>query len=139
MTWVTPDRAYAEEYAEDGRLYKFHADVGRTASLRFRTLGTEVKFDEIYRRVKQLIMESFQTKHVGREEALKLIDRLDALRAVVPKGKYMRVYMWWDDYAEISKILKNAGYDSIQGNEGLNNEVPTFGIFDHTRVRMIKE
>lgn len=139
MIWVTPDRGYAELYAEGGRLYKFHADVGRSASLRFRSLWTEVKFDEIYRRVKQLIMESFQEKHVGKDEALKLIERLDKLYGVIPKGTYKRVYMWWDEYAEISRILKAAGYDSIQGNEGQNHDVPTFGVFDHTRVKMIKE
>lgn len=139
MTWVTPDRAYAELYAEDGRLYQFHADVGRPASLRFRTLWTEVKFNEIYKRVKQLIMDSFQSKRVGKEEALKLIERLDKLDGVIPDGKYLRVYLWWDNYPEISRILQTAGYDSIQGNEGENNNVPTFGVFDHTRVKMIKD
>ena len=139
MTWVTPDRAYAEEYAEGGRLYRFHADPGRSASLNFRTLGTEVKFGEIHKRLKKLIMEAFQHGLVGKDEGLTLIKRLDALNNLIPPNVHKRVYMWWDEYTEISKILHLAGYDSIKGNEGLNSTVPTFGIFDHTRVKMIKE
>ncbi|AXG67233.1 hypothetical protein HOU09_gp189 [Dickeya phage vB_DsoM_AD1] len=139
MTWVTPDRAYAEKYAEGGRLYKFHADPGRYASLKFRSLWTEVKFAEIHRRVKQLIMEAFQLHLVGKDEAMTLVKRLDALNKLIPASQYKRVYMWWDEYTEISKILKLAGYDSIKGNEGEHHDVPTFGIFDHTRVKMIKE
>ncbi|AWY08464.1 hypothetical protein HOT49_gp197 [Erwinia phage vB_EamM_Alexandra] len=139
MTWVTPDREYAELYAEDGRLYKFHADPGRYASLNFRSLWTEVKFAEIHSRVKKLIMEAFQDKRVGRDEALTLVSRLDKLNQLIPASKHKRVYMWWDEYTEISKILRLAGYDSIKGNEGDNHDVPTFGIFDHTRVKMIKD
>lgn len=139
MTWVTQDRAYAELYAEDGRLYSFQADPGRTASLNFRSLWTEVKFAEIYRRVKALIMESFQQKLVGRDGALKLIERLDKLSHLIPASTHKRVYMWWDEYAEISRILASAEYDSILGNEGANHDVPTYGIFNHTRVKMIKD
>lgn len=139
MIWVTPDRGYAELYAEDGRLYKFHADPGRTASLNFRSLWTEVKFAEIYRRVKALIMDSFKENKVGRKEALTLIERLDKLSAVIPESKYLRVYLWWDNYSEISKILHAAEYDSILGNEGEHHDVPTYGIFDHTRVKMLQE
>lgn len=139
MTWLTPDRKYAELYADGGRLYRFQADPGRYASLKFRSLWTEVKFAEIYSRIKQLVMEAFQLKLVPKEEALTLIKRLDALKALIPASTHKRVYMWWDEYTEISKILKLAGYDSIKGNEGQNNDVPTFGIFDSSKIKMLKD
>lgn len=133
IVWFTTDLEYALEYADSkSNVHKFKLNYKHPFDFNFRTLKVHVKISDMTSRIKQGILDLFPAK-ISREKGLALFERLDKLEEKYPSQmKY--VYEWWNEIKELSQIIKDAGFDSIQAIEGNNNSVPTIGMLDKSKI-----
>lgn len=136
LIFVTTDREYALEYAKDeSHVYQFHVVVHTPFEFGFRTLTTQVKFSDVGDRVRNGIMERF--KHgLIRDKAMQLIDELRGLKD--KHSGFKEVWEWYMQEPELVRILKAAGFDAIKAQEGANNDIETYGLFDAHQLKGIK-
>ncbi len=138
LIFITPDWDYARVYAkDDDHVLSFHADLGHSFDLGFRSLRTEVQLSEVVTRIKATVMEQFKKGHISKAEGIRLTKDLGALHY----PGHREVWGWYMHTANISgpliQILSDAGFNSIEGHEGTNNDVLTYGVFQHSQLRKI--
>jgi hypothetical protein len=134
IIFITPDRDYALEYAKDEQhVLEFHADIGHSFDFGFRTLQTEVQLKDVTDRVKRGILSQFQEGHITREKGMELMDEL----AEVKGSGYKHVWEWYMQLPELVRILKAAGFNSVEGKEGVNDDIPTYGVFSVHQLKRV--
>lgn len=129
ITWVTSDKEYAKLYATDVML-QYNLKTGNNFKFGFRTLETEVKFEEVKSRVLRGITQAFSKKLVGKEIAYKLFEDIDNIDLI----GYKRVWEWYMKEPRLAQALLKCGYDFIEAVEGDNNDVPTLGILNKSMI-----
>lgn len=132
IIFVTPDYDYALEYAKDkDHVLEFHVDLGTIFNLGFRSLQTEVKFEDLVSRVRKGVMDQFGAHKISKDQGLKLVNDLRAL-----SGSGMKhVWEWYMSVPDLVHILKAAGFDSLEGAEGNNDDIPTYGLFSASQLK----
>jgi len=134
IIFITPDKDYALEYAKDAQhVLEFHADLGQSFNFGFRTLQTEVQLAEVLDRVKRGVLSQFQEHKISREKGMELMDELSDIKG----SGYKHVWEWYMQLPALVKILKAAGYDSVEGAEGTNDDIPTYGVFSVSQLKRV--
>lgn len=136
LTFVTEDREYALEYAKDeDHLLAFKVDIKHPFDFGFRTLTTSVKLSEVVARVRKGVLDQFKAGKVSKDKGLALVERLKD----VDQAGHKEVWEWYMKVPELSKVLQEAGYDSIMGNEGAGDNVVTYGVFDPHQLKAVRK
>lgn len=138
VIWVTQDRAYAEQYASSGdknssALLQYELDLKTGFNFGFRTLDTQVKFEEVLSRVRRGITDAFRQKLVQKDVAHATYDSLDELE----RSGYKRVWEWYMAEPKLADSLLKCGYTHIEALEGTSNSIRTVGILDKRSIRKI--
>jgi len=150
ITWVTPDPAYAGDYADrnsttvydtDGRFYPsgatilpLYAKAETPFDLGFRSTMTDVKYSDVMERVYGGVVKSFEMGRITRDEGVRLIGKIDKIQEK-DDGTFKKVHSWWNSKPEIKDILQEAGYDSIHSNEGFDDRTPAYGLFNPSQIK----
>lgn len=136
IIWFTKDKDLAREYADSkNNIHEFRLSVKNSFKFGFRTANTYVKIKDMTGRIKVVINDLGPSK-LTREKAFDLFDRLGILEEKY-KNKMEPVYYWWNEIVELSKILKDSGFDSIQSVEGQNSDLITVGVLDKNLIHKI--
>lgn len=134
LIFVTSDKEYALEYAKDkDHVYEFYVDFGVPFNFGFRSLQTKVMLAEVVARIKQGVMNNFSKGKVSRAKGLELMDELRTLEA----SGHKEVWEWYMQTPKLCQILSASGYDSIEGSEGLHNDVLTYGLFNSRQLKKL--
>ena len=92
--------------------------------LGFRDYMTEVKQSDVVDKVKQAVVDSFNTGKINKETALEQFDKLKTMQ----KGDdFKRVHEWIMENPKIADILKNSGYNAISH---IDNGNQTYGLLN---------
>lgn len=138
VLWLSTSKEHAEMYTKsnssDAELltYKVKGNLN-PLNLGFRSVETEVKFDEIISRLKQAIMSQFEKGKLSRDEAMNIMKTISSLK---PISGYKQVWEWIH-IKDILDIIKDSGFNVIQQNEGLikgKGDIITYGILDKSIV-----
>jgi len=126
VIFVTPSIELATAYSDSpDHVYKFEVVLGRGFNFGFRTLSTEVKWDDIQSRLQRGIMSAYTDKQIDKETAMQLYDVLDTGGN---KTKMVAAWKWYMSVPLICDVLRKAGYDHIVGYEGSNNNIIAYGV-----------
>lgn len=138
LIWVTTDIEYAKGYGDNMTSYKISPK--RVFKFGFRHVNIHTNFEEMMSRVHTRLMQDFQKKKIGKDNALKINKRIQKLKSRY-KGKSEFVWYWWNEVPEMVSIIKDMGYDSISATEGITlsgygDKATTYGVIDK---RILKE
>lgn len=128
ITWYSEDEELAKQYtdAADDSIVIVHDIpddiINKSFEHGFRSDQTEVKADDFADRVKRGIIDAFKNGWIDKQHAINLVDELEYLEL---PNTFKKVFMWWQDDATFTNILKKAGYKAIHNVE---NGVDTYGI-----------
>jgi hypothetical protein len=134
VLWVSTSLDHAEMYASQGKgeilRYTLNGSKLKPLDLGFRSVETEVKFDEIIGRLKPAIMEQFQNGNLSRNTAMEVMEDIDALKSL---SGYKQVWEWIH-VKDVLELLKKAGFNAIKQNEDLvrgGGKIVTYGIIQN--------
>jgi len=135
IVWVSTSKEHSDMYTSgQGEVVDFKLNTSKLVPLNlgFRTVSTEVKLDEVKSRFKQAVMDLFKNKKIARDKAMSILDDLDKVEINGHKQ------VWeWVHVPSILKLIKQAGFNVIEQNEGLSRHdgnVKTYGIIDKSLI-----
>jgi len=134
LTFVTENRDYALQYAKDeDHVLAFHVDIKRPFDFGFRTLTTSVQLSEVVSRIRKGVLDQFKRGCISEDLGKELINKL----RVLDQSGHKEVWEWYMKVPELSQVLQEAGYDSIRGNEGIQDDIVTYGVFDPRKLKPV--
>lgn len=140
IIWVTTNKNYAQKYSDQkGSLLTYDLKLGHAFNFGFRSLDTSVKLQEVLSRVQRGVLNAFREKVIDRQLAVKLNDEvIDLIEEHEKSSKYLKVWEWYSNLSNISRILLSAGYTHIEALEGNDNNIQTVGIIDKRIIKSMK-
>ena len=134
VIWVSTSLDHAEMYASQGKgeviRYTLNGAKLNPLDLGFRSVETEVKFDEIIGRLKPAIMEQFKKGNLAKSTAMEVMKDISALKSL---SGHKQVWEWIH-VKEVLNLLKKAGFNVIKQNEDLvkgGGKIVTYGIIQN--------
>lgn len=137
LIWVTQNKNYAELYGEE--LIKYKVNIKNPFDFKYRTLKVDVKLKDIFSRIQVQLMEAFEQNKLSRKTAIEIDDWFDMVQQKYKsqENKFKEVWQWYMSIKEIPQVLTKMGYDAIIGNEGNNNDIITYGVFNNKQLKKV--
>jgi|AntRauTorcE11897_2_1112592.scaffolds.fasta_scaffold02347_5 hypothetical protein len=137
IVWVSTSKEHAKIYTSgDGELISFNINDRKIVSLDlgFRSVETQVKFDEVASRFKQRLMELFKKNKISKNDAMDILDKLEKISFNGHKQ------VWeWVHIPKFLELIKDSGFNVIRQNEGIKahtGDTITYGVIDQRLLEM---
>ncbi len=138
VIWVSTDPEYAKAYADGNHnIHRFYVKAHNSFDFGFRTLEVHVKLEDMIGRIQNSLMKAYDKGTMPKHQAMDLHDYAQDLEDAHPSSTMKRAWEWWTAVPELVFLLERAGYDSIRNMEGRNNDVETYGVFNHKQLRRV--
>lgn len=143
LIFVTKNKEYAKEYAVgvegDGELIKYNINVKNPFNFKYRTLSVSVKLKDVFSRIQVQLMELFEKGKLSEKKAIEIDDWFDGIKQKYKSqdNQMKMVWEWYSSIKEIQIVLKKMGHDAIEGNEGRDNNIKTYGVFNASQLKKI--
>jgi hypothetical protein len=139
ITWITKNKEYATEYSDGEHILSYRVKIKNPFDFGYRTLQVYVKLSDIISRI-MVRLNELHGSGLSKSQAKKVYDELDKFeeKNTSKLNQMKKVWEFWSEYPELIKILKMMKFDSIVANEGLNDDIQTYGVFNQNQLKLIK-
>lgn len=130
IIWATSDIDYAKQYGD--HIIEYNLGLVTGFDFGFRTLDSQVKFNEVLSRVKRGVIDAYSKLNlISKSNAQSIHSELNSL----DHSGYKKVWEWYQTEVKLADVLLRSGYTHINALEGKSNDIETIGILNKSIIK----